>query len=358
MKLLLALATFVVLTSQAVAAPALETWSENGYSMQVPKGWTVAVDWQQGTWTVAQDPSRQDAAILFVMVQVVPDGFTEDVLLDAASAQFARNLKAVRRGALPGGSGRLLVAEGVVAGISVRLGVVAVVANNGAMIGALVSKKGDFDRLGGTNLAVTVLGSLRAEGQTRTPAPTTTPTTTGSRWDETIEELAREEKRTDRSELDPDRAAVAKTAIVGTWGRGTVMSIPVEEYRDSTSIYGHYDSNGEGEIFTLGKDRTYRIVTLTQVRSGACHSKAVEVERGTYAFDGRRLVLTVKGAEGTYSVCGSKPKKQPAKSIPKPRAYDATISADGRLVLVGPSCGAFAGSDCKPRARWEMKPSN
>lgn len=91
---------------------------------------------------------------------------TEDPILDTISAQSMAGLKIVTRGAGPGNAGKLLVADGTVDGVAARLGAIAVAANGGMVVGVLIAKQSEFAALGGTDLVVSVLGSLRASGPT------------------------------------------------------------------------------------------------------------------------------------------------------------------------------------------------
>lgn len=147
--------------ASATAKPlALEPHDLGAIAVQTPVGWTFSADPAKGMAVAQQDPKRKDAAQLLVVVS--PNTATEDQLLDAITGQVVQGLKVVRRSAGPGGAGKLLVADGVVDHIKVRLGAIAIVANGGAVVGLLIAKVGEFDGLGGTDLVVSVMASLKA----------------------------------------------------------------------------------------------------------------------------------------------------------------------------------------------------
>lgn len=165
----------VVVASAAAKPLALEPHDLGALKVQTPKGWAFTGNGAKGTAVAQQDPKRKDAAQLLVLV-VSANAPTEDQLLDTIAGQAAQSLKVVKRGAA-GAAGKLLVADGVVDSIQVRLGAVAIVANGGAVVGVLVAKVGEFDGLGGTDLVISVMASLKATASApaaarTTPAPT------------------------------------------------------------------------------------------------------------------------------------------------------------------------------------------
>ena len=147
--------------STAQAKPALEPHDVGGVSVSTPKGWAFTGDATKGMAVAQQDPKRKDAAQLLVIVSANATA-TDDQVLDQISGQAMTGLKLVKRGTGPGNAGKLLVADGTVDGITVRLGAIAVGANGGMVVGVLIAKQSEFDALGGTDLVASVLGSLRA----------------------------------------------------------------------------------------------------------------------------------------------------------------------------------------------------
>ena len=160
-----------VAVATAHAKPlALEAHDVGGVTISTPKGWTFAGDATKGMAIAQQDPKRKDAAQLLVIVSANAGTATEDQILDQISTQAMAGLKVVKRGAGPGGAGKLLIADGAVDGIAARLGAIALAANGGMVVGVLIAKQTDFAALGGTDLVVSVLGSLRAPAAAPAPA--------------------------------------------------------------------------------------------------------------------------------------------------------------------------------------------
>jgi hypothetical protein len=165
-----------VMAASAAAKPALEPHDFGALKVQMPRGWSFTADAAKGMAVAQQDPKRKDAAQLVVVV-VTANAPTEDQLLDGIAGQVAQSLKIVHRGTAPGGTGKQLVADGVVDNIKVRLGAIAVAASGGAVVGVLIAKGGEFDGLGGLDLVISVMASLKGTGAT---APTATAPTKGS----------------------------------------------------------------------------------------------------------------------------------------------------------------------------------
>ena len=102
----------------------------------MPKGWTVVADASKGTVVAQQDPKRKDAAQMLVMV-TSGSASTDDQVLDLMLKSIA-NAKVVKRDPLPGGAGKVLVADGTTDGNQVRLGAIAVGNANGVIVGMLI----------------------------------------------------------------------------------------------------------------------------------------------------------------------------------------------------------------------------
>ena len=162
----------LVARTATAGPPALEPHDFGAITVQTPKGWAFTADATKGTAVAQQDPKRKDAAQLVVVVSA--SSATADQLLDAIAGQAAQGLKVIQRGAAPGGTGKLLVADGITDHIKVRLGAVAIAGTSGAVVGILIAKVGEFDGLGGTDLVISVMASLKASASpppAETPAP-------------------------------------------------------------------------------------------------------------------------------------------------------------------------------------------
>ena len=171
------LAVILLVTSSALAVAkplTLTPFDAGAFTVSMPEGWAVHGDASSGAVLAQQDAKRADAAQLLVVVSKTPA--SDDQALDAIVGKAATGLKIVQRGALPGGAGKQLIAEGVTGGVKVRLGAIAIGNGGGIVIGLVVAKVDDFDGLGGIGLVANALGSLNANGAAApAPAPALAP---------------------------------------------------------------------------------------------------------------------------------------------------------------------------------------
>lgn len=166
----LVITCFALATADA-KPPALEAHDVGGVSVSTPKGWAFTGDASKGMAIAQQDPKRKDAAQLLVIVSQNAGATTEDQILDNIAAQAMKGIKVIKRGPGPSNTGKLLVADGNVDGINVRLGAFAASAGGAMLVGVLVAKTSEFDGLGGTDLVLQVIASLKAGGGAAAPAP-------------------------------------------------------------------------------------------------------------------------------------------------------------------------------------------
>ena len=149
---------------------ALEPYDASGrLTVSLPKGWKVTADLDKGVIAAQQDASRNDAAAVLLVIQPNTTS-TEDQLLDLVAGSVSKDLKVAKRSALPGGHGRMLIADGSIDSVKTRIGAVAVVAGGSGVVCLLASKTGDFDKLGGIELVTTILGSMKAPAAASPPA--------------------------------------------------------------------------------------------------------------------------------------------------------------------------------------------
>jgi hypothetical protein len=158
--------------------PTMTTYDAKAFTVSVPKSWTVVADASKGMVVAQQDPKRKDAAQLLVMVSANTSA-TADQVLDQMLQAIA-NAKVIKRDPLPGGAGKLLVADGTVDGVKARLGAIAVANGSGVVVGMLISKATDFDGLGGTATVASVLGSIKAASASTAPTGDTAPPATST----------------------------------------------------------------------------------------------------------------------------------------------------------------------------------
>ncbi len=163
-------ALFLLVCASAAAAPPLDPYAAPSFSVGLPRGWKVTADAARGLIIAQEDPARKDAAALVLMTSDNASQ-TADQLLDAVAAQIAGGLKVVRREAIPGGSGALMVADGRAGDVPVRLGVVGLAQGATSVVCLVVARPRQFDELGGIDLVVAVLSSIQSNAPAAQQAP-------------------------------------------------------------------------------------------------------------------------------------------------------------------------------------------
>lgn len=258
---------------------ALEAHDVGGVSISTPQGWTFSGDATKGIAIAQQDPKRKDAAQLLVIVSPSATA-TEDQILDTISAQAMAGLKIVKRGAGPGGAGKLLVADGTVDGVAARLGAIAVASGGGMVVGVLIAKQTEFAALGGTDLVVSVLGSLKAPAAPAAPGG------------DAVMQPQFDSYGTQILPLPTRRITLADLA--GTWAQDDGSS---KAYVDSNGVYAGHSSvstRTTWKIDAKGNVTSAFTGVTTGIGGGYAHD---ENTTGKLAFDDRGLVvLTWKGA--------------------------------------------------------------
>ena len=167
-----------LLAGLAVGKPvALEPYNAAGkLTVSLPKGWTVTADLDKGVIAAQQDPKRTDSAAVLMVIQAAVAG-TEDKLLDAVVGSLSKDIKVAKRSSLPDGRGRVLVATATIDKVKGRIGAVAIVSDGAAVVCLLAAKEGEFDKLGGTDLVVSIIATMRAPDAAPPTPPSTLPST-------------------------------------------------------------------------------------------------------------------------------------------------------------------------------------
>jgi hypothetical protein len=145
-------------------------------TVSLPKGWKVTADLDKGVIAAQQDPAHKDAAAVLLMIQASTTS-TEDQLLDLVAGSISKDLKVAKREALSGG-GHVMIADGTLDSVKVRVGVIAITSGGSALTCVLVAKPSEFDKLGGIGLVTSILSSVKTAAVTPPPATQTAPATT------------------------------------------------------------------------------------------------------------------------------------------------------------------------------------
>lgn len=234
-KLLVASALLLSATSAWAGTAPLDTFNGPAFSVGLPRGWNVTSDPSRGVIIAQEDPNRQDAAALLLLTVNGTDQSAE-ALLDAVAGQFATGLKVARRETVPGG-GMLMVADGRIGDITVRLGVIAVAQNGTAVVCLVGAKPRQFVDLGGIDLVVAVMASMQANAQPQAPAPAPAPGANPAPSD-------------DPNYIPPPARPLRVADVVGEWKKGESSSITtyVNSY---TGNYAGFNSISTTESWSI-----------------------------------------------------------------------------------------------------------
>src|SRR5262249_4009553 len=156
------LTTFLVFLAGTAAAGIVPLSPYDGprFTVSMPRSWTVTSDAERGVIVAEQDPRREDAAMVLLIVRAADGATAEDQGLDGILRRLPSGLEIRRREALDGG-GHALVADGDAGGVRVRLGAVAILGDGTKVVSLLAAKPGEFDRLGGIDLVIAILSSIQ-----------------------------------------------------------------------------------------------------------------------------------------------------------------------------------------------------
>jgi hypothetical protein len=342
-----AVIVLIAMTATAAADPiALEPFAAKAGSLALPRAWSTHDD---GAMISSQaDPRRHDSPVIVVVLQPSGVAATEDQLLDGIAGKIAKDVKVTARGALAGGRGHTLVAEGSAGGVTVRLGAVAFVDGGAGAVVVLAARADEFAAIGGLDLARNVIASVKLS-----PPPQQLP---ASRPSNALDDVTRGTKRTGQPDLPPGRAAMSMDQLDRAWSRVSGHVVQMVDSRTTTEVRGHYDSHMDTDLFEFFRDGNYTLTSTYRSKNTGCTNEFVTVEHGTYTFDGRTLVMAAKDAATTEALCNAPKTTKPLPQLPGPRTYSVGLAADGYLVMVGPSCSAARDARCYDHARWEMKP--
>jgi len=277
----------VLLGSMAWARPVtLAPFDAGKLTVSLPQGWKTTADPTSGVVAAQQDPGRKDAAAILLVIQASTSA-TEDQLLDKVASSVSSDLKIAKRQALAGG-GHVLIGDGTIDGVKVRIGAVAVVAGGTAITCLLVASSGDFDNLGGVQLVSTILGSIKLPAAAAAPAPAPAPATTPN----------------GKLVIPPLTRRLAVSELAGVWKHDDGIT---QHYFDtSTGHYAGFDTvrftdkwtfDAKGNMFSefFGINTNNRVST-----------KVVDNKPGAASLDSN-MVLTIKwktGPQEEYLVRG------------------------------------------------------
>ena len=281
----LSLVVLAALVGVAAAGPVLAPYTAGKLMVSLPQGWKVTTDLDKGVVAAQQDPSRKDAAVVLLIVQPRATT-TEDQLLDAIASGVCKDLKIAKRDTLAGGHGRMIIGDGTIDGVAARVGLIALVANGGAVVGVLAARPADFEALGGVPFVTTIVGTMRAADSAPPPAVEPPPTTGAAR---PITKPARD--RYGSLIVPPVGRKVEIAELAGEWssdGAGVMAYV-----NSGTGTYAGFSSAQTSETWTIdakgnvASDASYAVADEHSARGGR------EKKVGTASIDANN-VLTVQ----------------------------------------------------------------
>jgi hypothetical protein len=267
----------------ALANAPLAPYDAGKLTVSLPKGWTVTADLDKGVIAAQQDPAHKDAAAVLLMIQPSTTS-TEDQLLDLVASSMSKDLKVAKREALSGG-GRVMIADGTIESLKVRLGVIAIASGGSALVCVLVAKPAAFDQLGGIGLVTSILTSVKTAGA---PAAQTAPATTPN----------------GKLIVPPLDHKLALSELAGEWRHDEGV---LQDYVDRvTGRPAGFDALRYTDKWTFdGKAGVYSEF-FGIVTSGGTSKKIVENRGGAVSLDSN-MVMTIKwkgAAQQEYLVRG------------------------------------------------------
>ena len=287
------LTVFVLLIAATAHAgpPVLEAHQVGGITISTPRGWDFAGDADKVMVLARQDPKRTDGAQLVVIVSTAST-VTEDQVLDALAAQVAQNVKVIQRGAGPGKAGKMLVADGKIGALAVRLGAIAIGANGGMVVGLLAAKSSDFTALGGIDLVTAVIASMHATTGPEQPAASAS---TGS----SDEEEMVAQYQYGYLVVPPITKPITIANLVGKWSTNAGSA---SVHGNSGGVQSSVNSAEEWTIDAKGGFTSHFKAAVTQNRN----TRGVdEVDTGRAYFDqAGELVIATDHGTTYYAVHG------------------------------------------------------
>ncbi len=272
-----------VSAGSASANAPLAPYNAGKLTVSLPTGWKVTADLDKGVIAAQQDPAHNDAAAVLLMIQPSTTS-TEDQLLDTVASSISKDLKVAKREALSGG-GHVMIADGTMESIKVRLGVIAIASGGSALVCVLVAKPGEFDKLGGIGLVTGILTSVKTKGAAASSPPPSQPPV----------QAAPATTPNGKLIVPPLDHKLAVSELDGEWRHDDGV---LQDYVDRvTGRPAGFDALRYNDKWTFdGKGGVYSEF-FGIATSGGTSKKIVENKGGAVSFDSN-MVMTIKWKVG------------------------------------------------------------
>jgi hypothetical protein len=304
-----ALVVVVLLCGLAIAKPpALVAVKTATYTVSLPKAWTVTPQ-DGGVVTAQQDPKRKDAAGVIVLLAPNTSGMTDETLLQLVTSGISSDLKVVQKKALPGG-GQIVVSEGTMEGIKIRMVAIVAVTPQAALLALFVGKPADFDAMGAPELLTSVVASIVPDA----PPPASAPVT-----------AAPAAPAAPGAMTMPARMP-SPADLAGEWGHDD--SAFSNYVSSSTGQYAGYSAISYNERWVVDQKGHVQVIVHAYNNGRVLDEKRDETL--TIAADGTVELVSSKGISTKYLLRGFTPAGDTTFMKLNGPWYDAGIPADVR----------------------------
>ncbi len=163
----------LLLTLPAQALPPMQTWSKEGLTLQVPKGWTVRTEAQPvPTVHIEARPGAKDSpSVMLVSMPLSQGPNTPGLFAQNLVSQLVVGAQVQAQQQM--GTGHMMIVTGQINGLPAKLAVLtgSEPAKGVGTLAAFAAPTKNFDQLGGPQLLLAILGQAPAQAQAQVQPP-------------------------------------------------------------------------------------------------------------------------------------------------------------------------------------------
>ena len=288
--------------SSTFAFPPLTPYQQGNTQIMAPQGWSVAIDEAQGIIIMDENPNDPSGASLVMLATPQQANLTPEVIIQNFLTTTVVNFQVIEQTSMDDNGGLLVVATGMVEGISAKVAALSFYDMEFGLIRLAVfaATPQSFERLGGAPLIfVTFGGQDPSQFQQASTDSNQQPTNVGGVFlcedflatQRSYQELTLEYNK--HQCLIKNRQSVSNDVILGEWSQAT--GAPVSGAWENV-VTGEisYDSSGYGMSLRFHQDGNYEILYLYSASNSGCTDKVEAYETGQYSLDGQNLSLTLQ----------------------------------------------------------------
>ena len=300
------------------AFPPLESYDNNGYVFNVPVGWQVDIDEQQGLINLKEDTNDPFSADIFALTIFNQQGLSayqaneQMVLSMELSDVYLLDQQDVENGSL-------VVISATLQGTPIKVALLSFVdiINNSLSMAVFSATTERFDILGGAQLLfVTIGGEDPALYENSTIANSNNQTGAGTNIASNIIDYDQMCFQQDSVTFGADycvyqraisvRTPVSTDLLLGEWSYA--LSVPTGQvWEDSLTNGLSFDASGTGMAMFFHADGRYDIIYHWSSSYNFCTNSVKAAESGRYSFNGSSLILQDARSKAELSTCGGTP---------------------------------------------------